>query len=170
MKSKKTTLSEAISFWPQNSKRKLNCQKSLDFGAFLSYLNAKWPLAHHHKITGINKQHSIIIHNSNSLNFPNKKTQTRCDGWYMLIPGSETIRCSLVGGSVSLWGWALDAWTCPVCSWIPLDKHVEPSAPLAGQTKSILNKDSKLRKGKVQCIVWVFRVLQEVKWSWIQGY
>jgi len=31
---------------------------------------------------------------------------TYCDGLYMLVPGSGTIRCDLVGGSVSLWEWA----------------------------------------------------------------
>jgi hypothetical protein len=56
MKSKKTTLPEAMSFWPQNN------QKSSELGAFLSYLDAEWPLAHHHKVIGINKQLSITTH------------------------------------------------------------------------------------------------------------
>jgi hypothetical protein len=34
--------------------------------------------------------------------------EARCDGLYMLGPGSDTVgRCGLVGVGVSLWAWAL---------------------------------------------------------------
>jgi hypothetical protein len=71
VKSKKTTLPEAMSFWPQKSNRELNGKKSSELGDFLSYLDAEWPLApRSHKLAGINKNHSIKTHNTNSLNLP----------------------------------------------------------------------------------------------------
>ena len=38
-----------------------------------------------------------------------RDTHTHCGGLNMLGPGNGTVRrCGLVGGSVSLWGWALE--------------------------------------------------------------
>ena len=54
---------------------------------------------------------------------------------YAWPTGSGTIRrCGLVGGSASLWGWALrPPCSCleAVCSWLPSDKDLEFSAPPA---------------------------------------